>query len=161
MDRRRSEQNRDPSYFCSAPVALRSRRSLRLSRHQMQTAMRIAAVPDKDFEAFIESPRPPGTTFLSQIVRLNRRHAGECLRNGRPRSQRNQVCLSILRFLATLEAFSGGREAEKTSKNREVRTICGSPRNFEIGPKGQDPPIVAAALTMFPEAPAVGFQSLR
>jgi hypothetical protein len=39
-----------------------------LSRDQKVTAIRIASIPDEDFEDEIESPNPPGTVLLSRIA---------------------------------------------------------------------------------------------
>ena len=43
-----------------------------LSEHKARTAVNIAAIPEADFEAAVESSRPPGTTILSQWNKLNR-----------------------------------------------------------------------------------------
>ncbi|MGO8921624.1 MAG: hypothetical protein ACLQF4_01625 [Xanthobacteraceae bacterium] len=40
-----------------------------LSVHKVRSAVSIAAIPDEDFEAAVESERPPGTVFLSQLAR--------------------------------------------------------------------------------------------
>jgi hypothetical protein len=59
------------------PFAPRSRKMVAqeagLSEHKARTAVNIAAIPEAEFEAAVESKRPPGTTLLSQWNKQYRR----------------------------------------------------------------------------------------
>jgi hypothetical protein len=43
-----------------------------LTQHKARAAVRVAAIPEAEFEQAVESARPPGTTTLSQWGRTNR-----------------------------------------------------------------------------------------
>jgi hypothetical protein len=45
-----------------------------LSPYQSRAAVHIAAIPEGDFEAAVESPNPPGTMLLQRISQINRPH---------------------------------------------------------------------------------------
>jgi hypothetical protein len=59
------------------PLVFKSRTAVaqeaRLTEYKRRTAVNIAEIPTDEFEAAIESKRPPGTTLLAQWKKLNQR----------------------------------------------------------------------------------------
>jgi hypothetical protein len=43
-----------------------------ISRDRLRTALQVSAIPDADFEAVVESPKPPGTTLLAKMGAMAR-----------------------------------------------------------------------------------------
>ncbi len=67
FDARGRGKNEGPLRFKSrAAVA----QEAKLSEHKARTAVNIAAIPEPEFEAAVESNRPPGTTLLAQWNKL-------------------------------------------------------------------------------------------
>lgn len=55
-----------------APSRAEAAAEARISPHKGVTAVRIARIPQEDFESLVELPRPPGTTLLAQIGKVGR-----------------------------------------------------------------------------------------
>ena len=60
-----------------SPLVFKSRTAVAqeagLTEHKVRTAVNIASIPNPEFEALVESKRPPGTTLLAQFNKLNQR----------------------------------------------------------------------------------------
>jgi len=97
------------------PFAPRSRHMVAqeagLSEHKARTAVNIAAIPEAEFEAAVESKRPPGTTLLSQWNKLHPRE--------RVRSVTKSSLAEISRSVFAGRALEGMFEFEKSV------TACG------------------------------------
>jgi hypothetical protein len=81
-----------------------------LSDRQKVTALRIAAIAEDEFEAAVESPRPPGTTLLAQIGKVSRppvdpvrTFTGRELNGVMKRSVAGRVIDSLLRLAGSAE----------------------------------------------------------
>jgi hypothetical protein len=74
FDARGGDRSKNVTALNFAP---RSRRMVAqeagLSEHKARTAVNIAAIPEAEFDAAVESKRPPGTTLLSQWNKLHPR----------------------------------------------------------------------------------------
>jgi len=65
---------------CAPPKSMAAAaREAGISRDQMRTALRVASIPDEDFERLVESDEPPTVTKLAKIGKEYRR-----LRRERP-----------------------------------------------------------------------------
>lgn len=79
-----------------------------LSDHQRITAIRVANVPENEFEAAVESARPPGTTLLAQMGKIARPKVeavdtltSEDLSDMLDRHRANEVVNLLLRLAAS------------------------------------------------------------
>ena len=77
-----------------------------LSKHQTKTALRVAALPDEDFERFVDGERPPTVTELAE---MGLRH-----RNTRPHPDQPHNLSAV---------FRGASQAECRCRLRELRAI--------------------------------------
>ncbi len=66
-DARGRRKNETPLFFKSRAALAQE---AGLSQHKVRTAVNIAAIPDREFEAAVESKRPPGTSLLAQWKKL-------------------------------------------------------------------------------------------
>jgi len=82
-----------------------------LSAHKARTAVNIAAIPEAEFEAAVESKRPPDTTLLSQWNKLHPRE--------RVRSVTEGSLVEISKSVFAGRALEGMLEFEKSV------TACG------------------------------------
>lgn len=60
-----------------APTRSEAATEAGLSEHQRKTALRVASVPEADFEAQVESPEPPTVTQLAEQGRQRREQPSE------------------------------------------------------------------------------------
>jgi len=89
-----------------------------LSEHKARTAVNIAAIPEAEFEAAVESKRPPGTTLLSQ---WNKQH---------PRERVRSVTASSLAEVA--KSVFAGRALEVMLEFEKCAAECGLDPVLEI-----------------------------
>lgn len=79
-----------PPVDFQAPTRKEAARDAGLSEHQQKTALRVAAVPEKEFKMLVEGDDPPTVTALAEIgkkarpiqdeplIKLGRQHPVEC-----------------------------------------------------------------------------------
>ena len=89
-----------------------------LSEHKARTAVNIAAIPEAEFEAAVESKRPPGTTLLSQ---WNKQY---------PRERVRSVTASSLAEIS--KSVFAGRALEGMLEFEKSVTECGLDPVLEI-----------------------------
>ena len=98
-----------------------------LSEHKARTAVNIAAIPEAEFEAAVESKRPPGTTLLSSGTNCTR--ASECAASPQLRSLKSpSQCLPDGRW----KACSNSRKcAAECGLDPVVEILRGHTRKLE------------------------------
>ena len=90
-----------------APTRREAAEAAGLSQSQQTTAARLTAIARPDFEAYVESPRPPGTALLAQLGRKSRLRRSERASaiteadlEGLARRHRSAACLDGLLKIA-------------------------------------------------------------
>ena len=96
-----------------------------LSEHKARTAVNIAAIPEAEFEAAVESKRPPGTTLLSSGTNCTR--ASECAASPQLRSLRSpSQCLPDGRWKACSNSRRALPSAASTQSLKSSAVIPGN-----------------------------------
>ena len=96
-----------------------------LSEHKARTAVNIAAIPEAEFEAAVESKRPPGTTLLSSGTNCTR--ASECAASPQLRSLKSpSQCLPDGRWKACWNSRSVLPSAASTQSLKSSAVIPGN-----------------------------------
>lgn len=86
-----------------------------LSEHKARVAVNIAAIPEPEFEALVESKRPPGTTLLAQFNKLNQRE--------RVRGVTERSLAEVYKSAHAARAVEGMLEFEKNADASGVEVI--------------------------------------
>src|SRR5262249_37745578 len=76
---RRRGKNKTPLVF-DRPSRAAVAREAGVSEHKARTAVNIAAMPQDEFEAVVESTKPPGTTKLDQWIKQEHQHPQDRVR---------------------------------------------------------------------------------
>ena len=102
-----------------SPLVFKSRTAVAqeagLTEHKVRTAVNIAGIPEPEFEALVESKRPPGTTLLAQFNKLNQR---EQVRGVTERS-----LVEVFKSAHAARAVEGMLEFEKNADASGVEVI--------------------------------------